>query len=124
MWPAVRFLHLIAMAFFVGGELMLVAAVVPAVRRHGTDLTMRSAARRFGIGSVVALAVLVATGAAMASHYDRWRDGVLQAKLSVLVLAGVLLGLHTVAPQRRVLSVAVFVASLAIVWLGVELAHG
>jgi putative copper export protein len=124
MWPAFRFLHLIAMAFFVGGQLMLAAAVVPAVSRHGTDLAMRSAARRFGIGSVVALAVLVATGAAMASHYDRWRDGVLQAKLSVLVLAGVLLGLHTVAPQRRVLSVAVFVASLAIVWLGVELAHG
>jgi hypothetical protein len=42
----------------------------------------------------------------------------------VLVLVGLLLGLHLVAPRRRVLSVAVFVASLVIVWLGVELAHG
>ena len=124
MWTLIRFLHLIAMAFFVGGQLMLVAAVVPAVRRHAPDAAMRSVARRFGIGSLVALAVLLATGAAMASRNDRWGDSVLQVKLTVLALVGVLLGLHIARPQARGLSVAVFLASLALVWLGVELSHG
>ena len=34
---------------------------------------MRSVVRRFGIGSVLALIVLLATGAAMA-HFERWQD--------------------------------------------------
>ena len=124
MWTLVRFLHLIALAFLVGGQLMLVAAVVPAVRRHAADGAMRAVARRFGIGSLVALAVLLATGAAMASRTDRWGDSVLQVKLMVLVLVGVLAGVHIATPQSRVVSVAVFLASLALVWLGVELSHG
>ena len=95
-WELVRFLHLAGMAFFVGGQLMLVAVVAPAIRRHGTDAAMRTVARRFGMGSGVAL----------------------------LVLVGVLLGVHVVRPRSRWLSLATLVASLAIVWLGVELAHG
>jgi uncharacterized membrane protein len=31
-WTLIRFLHLLAMAFFVGGQLMLVVTVFPAVR--------------------------------------------------------------------------------------------
>jgi hypothetical protein len=31
-WTIIRFLHLAAVAFFVGGQLMLVAAIAPAVR--------------------------------------------------------------------------------------------
>jgi putative copper export protein len=120
----VRFLHLVSVAFFVGGQLMLVAVVAPAIRRHGTDAAMRTVARRFGMGSGVALLVLVATGVAMASHFDRWGSSVLHAKLAVLVLVGVLLGVHVVRPRSRWLSLAMLVASLAIVWLRVELAHG
>jgi len=123
-WTLVRFLHLVCVAFFVGGQLLLVAAVTPAIRRHGTDAAMREAARRFGMGSGVALLVLIATGAAMASHFDRWGSSVLQAKLTVLVLVGVLLGVHVVRPRTRWLSLAMLVASLVIVWLGVDLAHG
>ena len=67
--------------------------------------------------------MLVATGVAMASHLDRWHDDTLQLKLALVVLVGVLLGLHAVAPTSRVLSLTVLLVSLVIVWLGVELAH-
>jgi hypothetical protein len=78
---------------------MLVAAIVPALRRlEARDEIIRAVAKRFGIGSVVALAVLLATGAAMASHFGLWSDGTLQAKLALLVLIGVLTGMHVVAP--------------------------
>jgi uncharacterized membrane protein len=123
-WTVIRFLHVVAILFFVGGQLILAAAVAPAVRRHGGEDAMGSIARRFGIGSAIALAVLIATGIAMASHYDDWGDGVLQAKLALVVLVFVLTGLHVVVPRRRALSYATLAVSLAIVYLGVELAHG
>ena len=123
-WTVVRLLHLLAMAFFVGGQLMLVAVVVPAARRDGADAVMRGVARRFGAGSLIALALLLATGVAMASRADRWDDGALHAKLALLVLVGVLTAVHIAAPRSRAVSIAVFAASLAIVWLGVTLAHG
>jgi peptidoglycan/LPS O-acetylase OafA/YrhL len=123
-WTLIRYLHVIALAFFVGGQLMLVAAIVPAMRRHpARDEVMRAVAKRFGIGSLVALAVLLATGAAMAAHFALWADSVLQAKLALLVLIGVLTGLHVVTPYTRAISLAVFVTSLVIVWLGVVLTH-
>ncbi|MEO8687883.1 MAG: hypothetical protein ABI611_06655 [Solirubrobacteraceae bacterium] len=121
-WTLIRFLHLVALAFFVGGQLVLVV-VVPVVRRHGGDLALRGVARRFGIGSLVAIVVLVATGAAMASHFALWHDDVLRLKLMFVVLIGVLIALHIAAPRSRALSVAVLLASLLVVWLGVELTH-
>jgi hypothetical protein len=60
----------------------------------------------------------------MASRTDRWDDDALQLKLLLLVVVGVFTALHIVAPRSRAVSVAVFVVSLAIVWLGVELSHG
>jgi uncharacterized membrane protein len=119
----VRYLHVIALTFFVGGQLMLVAAVVPGLRKAGDTAALRHIARRFGVGSLVALAVLLATGAAMASDAELWDDDTLRLKLGVVVLVGVLTGLHLARPQNRAVSVAIFVASLVIVWLGVELAH-
>ena len=101
----------------------LVAAVVPAVGRGRNPEAMRAIARRFGWGSVVALGVLVATGAAMATEYDRWDDGTLQAKLALVILVGVLVAWHIRAPQLRALDGAIFVTSLAIVWLGIAIAH-
>jgi uncharacterized membrane protein len=124
VWTIIRFLHLAGMAFFVGGQLMLAVTIAPAVRRHGGDEAMRSIARRFGIGSAIALAVIIATGVAMASHYGDWDSGVLHAKLALVVLVFVLTGLHTVVPRRRALSYLTLLTSLAIVYLGVQLAHG
>src|SRR5687767_6956792 len=83
-----RWLHLIAMAFFVGGQLLLAFVVVPALRggakgplEAGKRVVMRRAARRFGVGSLVALGVLAVTGAGMAGEFDSWDEGALQAKL-------------------------------------------
>jgi uncharacterized membrane protein len=122
-WTVIRFLHVAAVAFFVGGQLMLAVAVAPVLRRHAGDEAMRAVARRFGIGSGIALAVLVATGAAMAGRFHAWGEAVLQAKLTLLGLVLALLVLHVVTPYTRALSLAVLAASVAIAYLGVELAH-
>jgi uncharacterized membrane protein len=125
-WTIIRFLHVLAMAFFVGGQLVLAAAVVPAVRRAGgaAEAAMRPVARRFGIGSAIALAVLIATGAALAGHYHRWGEGTLHLKLGLLGLVFLLLVGHIVIPKRAALAAAVGGVSVIIALLGVELAHG
>jgi uncharacterized membrane protein len=125
MWEAVRWLHLLAMAFFVGGQLVLAAAVVPAFRgAEGRDREpLRAIAQRFGQGTIVAIGVLVVTGAAMASHFDEWDSSTLRVKLGLVVLVGVLVSLHIRRPTNHALDGAIFVVSLAIVWLGVALAH-
>ena len=51
-------------------------------------------------------------------------DGTLHAKLGLVVLAGVLVAVHIRRPTWRVLDGAIFLVSLAIVWLGVDLAEG
>src|SRR4051794_17999593 len=119
MWEGIRWLHLLAMAFFVGGQLVLAAAVVPAFRRVGAADRgpLRAIARTFGLGTLVALAVLVPTGAAMASHFGDWDDTALQIKLGLVVVAGVLIALHLRFTQAHALEGATFLVSLAIVWL-------
>src|SRR3954454_19873 len=108
-WAIVRFIHLLAMAFFIGGQLMLAAVVVPVAR--GTD-AMRAAARRFGWGTLIALGVLPVTGVPMASHYGDWSDGKLHAKLALVVTVGVLVYLHMRRPQSRAFDGPIFLASL------------
>ena len=124
VWLAVRWLHLIAMAFFVGGQLMLAVAVVPVERQSPDRTRLRAVARRFGAGTLAAIAVLLATGAAMASHGDRWDDGTLQVKLTLVVVVAALVVWHMRRPTMHALEGAIFLVSLAIVWLGVSLAHG
>jgi hypothetical protein len=123
MWELIRWLHLIAMAFFVGGQLMLAAVVVP-VLRGGDRTALRAAARRFGAGSLIALGVLAITGAAMAGHYEDWSRGKLHVKLALVAVAIGLVVAHMRRPSWHFLEGAVFVLSLVIVWLGVALAHG
>ena len=121
-WELIRFLHLLGIALFVGGQLMLVLVVTPALRGQDPAL-MRGAAKRFGIASVAALVLIVATGAAMASHFDRWSDTTLHWKIGLLILVFVLTGLHTRVPYTRAISYVVLATSLVIFWLGVDLAH-
>jgi uncharacterized membrane protein len=123
VWNALLWLHLLAMAFFVGGQLMLAAIVVPVLRRAGDDrVALRAAARRFGYGTLIAFGVLIGTGIAMAGHLHRWQDSALQVKLGLVVLAGVLIALHMRRPDLHAFDGAIFLVSLAIVWLGIIVA--
>ncbi len=130
MWELVRSLHLLAMGYFVGGQLLLAAVVLPALRagkrgplETGKRALMRATARRFAAGSLGALAVLVATGVAMASHHGDWERGTLHVKLALVALAAGLIVVHTRRPNRHVYEAVVLLLSLVIVWLGVRLAH-
>jgi uncharacterized membrane protein len=119
----VRWLHVLAMAFFVGGQMFLAAAVVPVERAAPDRERLRAIARRFGYGTLVAIGVLLVTGSVMASHYDKWDDTTLQVKLGLVALVAVLVVLHMRRPTWHALEGAIFVASLVIVWLGLALAH-
>jgi uncharacterized membrane protein len=122
VWNGVLWLHLLAMAFFVGGQLMLAAIVVPVLRGFEDRGPLRAAARRFGIGTLIAVGVLALTGAAMAGHYHRWSDSALHVKLGLVVLVAVLIHAHMRRPEWHVLDAAIFLVSLAIVWLGIVVA--
>jgi uncharacterized membrane protein len=112
------------MAFFVGGQLFLAIAVVPVERRTPDRERLRAIARRFGYGTLVAIALLLATGAAMATHFHRWGDGTLQLKLALVVVVAILVVWHIRRPAMHALEALTFLLSLVIVWLGVVLAHG
>ena len=122
LWNGILWLHLISMAFFVGGQLMLAAVVVPVLRHAEDRAALRAAARRFGFGTLAAIIVLIATGAAMASHYHKWGSSSLQAKIGLVVAVLVLIQLHMRRPEWHVVDAVMFAVSLAIVWLGIVVA--
>jgi uncharacterized membrane protein len=122
-WLVVRYVHVVAMAFFLGGQLLLGAAVVPVERRNPDRERLRAIARRFGYGSLVALLILIATGSAMAGHLHLWGNGELHLKLALVALTIVLVGLHLRWGDAHFLHAAVLVATLAIVWIGLDLSY-
>jgi uncharacterized membrane protein len=123
LWDGVVWLHLIAVAFFVGGQLMLAAVLVPVLRGVDGGEPLRAAARRFGLGTMAAFVVLIATGSAMASHYHRWSDSTLQVKLGLVALVIVLIVGHLRKPRAHALDAAIFAISLTIMWLGIVVAR-
>lgn len=122
LWQGVLYLHVLAMAFFVGGQLVFGLAVVPVLRGEPDRERMRAVARRFGYGSLVALAVLIVTGWAMATHDDLFGSSTLRWKLGLVALVIALTLVHLRRPKLHALQAAILLASLAIVWLGLELA--
>jgi uncharacterized membrane protein len=122
-WLIVRWLHLLAMAFFVGGQLFLAAAVVPVERRAPDRERLRAIARRFGWGSLIALVVLLITGSAMAGHFGDWGRRELTIKLVLVAIVAAVTVWHMRRPNNHALEGLVFVLSLVIVFLGLDLAH-
>lgn len=125
-WQAVLYVHLLAMAFFVGGQLVFGAAVVPVLRGEGEGdrERMRAIARRFGYGSLGALGVLIITGWAMASHYHLFGSSTLQWKLALVAAVIGLTVVHLRKPKLHALQAAILLVTLVIVWLGLELVVG
>ena len=117
----VLFIHVIAMAFFVGGQIMLAAAIVPVERSNPDPARMKAIAQNFCWGSLVAIGVAVFTGMLLASHYNLWSDGALLIKLTLLVLTFVSLGLHMKFPKVHALMGLTFILTLGVVWFGLEL---
>jgi len=126
MWNLILWVHLVAMAFFVGGQLMLAVAVVPVLRGKDDGEPMRAVARKFGYGTLVSLAVLIASGVAMGIHEKAFTNKDLapefNAKMGLIALVGVLILVHLRKPKLHVLDALIFIGSLAIVWLGVSIA--
>jgi uncharacterized membrane protein len=121
-WQAVLYVHLLAMAFFLGGQLVVALALVPVERTNPDRERLRAVARRFGIGSAVALAVLLVTGIALAEHFSMWSSDTLRLKL---VLVGVLIALtliHLRFSRAHALQGLILVLTLVVVWLGLDLA--
>lgn len=99
--------HVLAATVWVGGQLVL-AALVPALRRFGRDVT-RAAARRFNVVAWPAFAVLVATGLGNLAAVG-WGGGAyrttLVVKLVLVAVSGLAAFLHLRA--RTPLGLAVF----------------
>src|SRR6266536_997036 len=107
-WDTVRmFLHVLAATVWVGGQLTL-AALVPALRHLGADVT-RTAARRFNQVAWPAFAVLVATGVwnmvAERDHLHGRYQTTLTVKLSIVLISGIAAALHVTARTRAGLAV-------------------
>ena len=112
------FLHVLAACLWVGGQLVL-AALVPALRTAGREVT-RLAARRFAQVAWPAFGVLIATGVwnVVAVRHELHGDrlGTLVAKLVVVALSGLTAFVHQ--RSRRPATLAVFGALTGLTALG------
>ena len=99
MTGLVLYVHILGATVWIGG-LIVVAALVPAVRKATTDReVIRAIARRFGVVSWIALGTLVLTGAWMAA--TRVWDTVLITKVSLVLVSAILAGWHTMAARNQ-----------------------
>jgi putative copper export protein len=123
------FLHVLAATIWVGGQLVL-AALVPVLRRFGSE-AVTAVARRFNQVAWGAFAVLVLTGiwniAAISGTADdtaRYRT-TLMVKLAVVVVSGITAFVHTratTARGRAIWGALTGLSALAALFLGVLLA--
>src|SRR4051794_26051199 len=122
------FLHVLAAAVWVGGQITL-GALVPVLRRAGADAP-RAAAQAFGRLAWTAFSVLVATGVwNIAAYHDRERNGgaaTMTVKVILVGLSGIATLVHVRATSRAWLAIGGaggLLFSLGALLLGVELAQ-
>lgn len=127
-WDTVRlFLHVLAATVWVGGQLTL-AALVPALRSSGREVTV-VAARRFNEVAWPAFGVLVLTGIwNIAAEHEKVHGAyrtTLMVKIAVVLVSGVAAAAHARAQDRRALAVLGALSglsALAALFVGVLLA--
>lgn len=119
-----RYLHLLGAAVWVGG-LIVVAALIPAVRRATPDReVIRAIARRFGVVSWIALGTQVLTGTWMVAN-RAWSDA-LVVKIGLVIVSAGLAGWHTVSARgqspavRGAIQGVILLLALAIVWVAIR----
>jgi putative copper export protein len=129
-WDTVRlFLHVLAATVWVGGQLVL-AALLPVLRRFGAEVP-RAAARRFNQVAWIAFGVLIVTGiwniTAVTSQIDHepgYRTTLI-VKLVVVAISGITAALHIRARGARgraVFGALTGLSALAALFLGIVLA--
>jgi putative copper export protein len=129
-WDTIRlFVHVLAATIWVGGQLVL-AALVPVLRRFGSD-ALSAAARRFNQVAWTAFGVLIVTGiwniAAVSpqiSHSASYRTTLI-VKLVAVALSGITAALHVrskTARGRAIMGALTGLTALAALFLGVLLA--
>jgi uncharacterized membrane protein len=127
------FLHVLAAMVWVGGQIVL-AALVPALRRAGGRESTRVAARRFQFVAWPAFVVLVATGIWNLTEVDLGNRSnayvtTLSVKLVLVALSGVCAFGHTMLARRRpalggALAGVALLAALGATILGVLITTG
>lgn len=123
-WTFLIFLHVLAMAYFLGGQIMLAANVVPALRNSPKSTEeIRAVAQRFGMGSLAALGVLLLTGMMLASHFEMWDYGPFHVKMALVVATIVAVFIHMMRGQSHALMGITFLLTLATVYAGIDLTH-
>jgi putative copper export protein len=129
-WDTIRlFLHVLAATIWVGGQLVL-AVLVPVLRRFGAD-PVSAVARRFNQVAWTAFGVLIVTGIwnivavrSQISGSASYRTTLI-VKLAVVVISGVAAFLHVrarTARSRAVFGALTGLSALAALFLGVLLA--
>lgn len=125
-------LHLVAASVWLGGLVMLGAAVLVALRtleREQFRAFARSAGRAFAVLAVAAWLVIGVSGLALASRHGWSRLLVDKTGLAVAIVvftvAHTLLGMRTqsraAVMASRTLSVVILAATLVVYWMGVNL---
>lgn len=124
IWTVLIFLHVVAMAFFLGGQIMLAFTVVPVMREEPAQPErIREIAQRFGVGSLIALAVLVFTGMLLGSHFQLWDYGPFQIKMGLVVATILAVFIHMMKGNSHALMGITFLLTLATVYAGVNITH-
>lgn len=140
IWTAVRTLHLLAGAIWVGGQIAIGAVIVPVLRTRADTETRSSLAsafgRRFaGISGAIVIPVLVASGIALLWHHgvqmhmlksDEWQ-GLITAKSAFFALSLALVAAHGIASAAghrsasRLLATGGLMVSIVVVILAAAL---
>lgn len=93
-WFVMRWLHMLAMAFFVGGSSYSRRWSCPRSAKLPTASDCARSPGALATGTLVALGVLLTTGSAMAGHLHLWGDETFQVKLALVALIAILVLAH------------------------------